>query len=54
MGPLFRRFLADRSGGSAIEHGLIVAMIACALIGTLQNMGVQLKANFGKIAAALK
>ena len=30
--PLFKKFFADRTGATAIEYGLIAALIAVALI----------------------
>jgi pilus assembly protein Flp/PilA len=32
---LFKRLLTDRSGATAIEYGLILALIVLAMIGTL-------------------
>ncbi len=49
----FRRFLDDTSAVAAIEYGLIAAMIACVLIGALQNLGVKLNAKLARITAAL-
>ena len=53
MTLLFRRFLDDTSAAAAIEYALIAAMIACVLIGTLQNLGGKLNAKLGKVNAAL-
>jgi pilus assembly protein Flp/PilA len=36
------RFLRDQSGATAIEYGLIAALIAAALIGTLGVFGANL------------
>jgi pilus assembly protein Flp/PilA len=35
----FRRLLADQAGATAIEYGLIVAMIAVAAIGGFSAVG---------------
>lgn len=50
---LLRRFLDDTSAASAIEYGLIAGMVACVLVGALQNLGGKLTAKLGKITAAL-
>lgn len=35
----YKRFLADNRGATAIEYGLIVALIALAMIGALRMLG---------------
>ena len=35
----FRRLLADQGGATAIEYGLIVALIAVAAIGGISALG---------------
>ena len=39
MHNLFTRFVRDESGATAIEYGLIAALIACVLIGSVQSLG---------------
>jgi pilus assembly protein Flp/PilA len=34
-----RRLLADQDGATAIEYGLIAALIVVAMIGALANLG---------------
>ena len=53
MVDLLRRFIHDASGATSVEYGLIAAIIACVIIGSLQNMGGKLNSKFGKIANAL-
>ena len=53
MNLLLRRFLADTSGATAVEYGLIAGMVACVILGALQNMGGKLAAKFNKINNAL-
>ena len=48
-----RRFLAEASGATAIEYGLIAAGIA-AIITAVQGVGTKLSSNFGKIGTSLK
>ncbi|UGX98882.1 Flp family type IVb pilin [Bradyrhizobium barranii subsp. barranii] len=47
-----RRFLADETGATAIEYGLIAAGIALAIIAVVNNLGSSLK--FGSISTSLK
>ena len=49
-----RRFLADESGATAIEYGLIAAGIALAIIAVVNNLGSTLKLKFGSISSSLK
>ncbi len=51
---IIRKFLADESGATAIEYGLIAAGIALAIISAVQGVGTKLSANFGKISTSLK
>jgi len=50
-----RRFLADRSGATAIEYGLICGLIFLAIVAPLRDLlGVQLQTLFNTIAAQMK
>ena len=53
MKVVFQKFLADESGATAIEYGLIAAGIAIAIIGAVQGVGSQLKTNFNNISTEL-
>lgn len=53
MRTLLCRFGRDESGATAIEYGLIAAMIACVAIGSLNIVGTKLKAKFNAIAGNL-
>ena len=48
------RFLADESGATAIEYGLIAAGIAIAIITAVNGVGTKLKTNFVTISTSLK
>jgi pilus assembly protein Flp/PilA len=50
---LIRRFAADQSGASAIEYGLIVSLIAVAVIGVLATIGINLRNKADDIATAI-
>jgi pilus assembly protein Flp/PilA len=48
------RFIADENGATAIEYGLIAALIAVVVIGTLTTVGTNLDTKFGAVATALR
>lgn len=50
---LFKKFAADESGATAIEYGLIAALISVFIIGALQVIGPQLNTAFTSIGTAL-
>jgi pilus assembly protein Flp/PilA len=50
---LFKQFAADESGATAIEYGLIAALIAVVIIGVLGTIGTNLKTAFTTVAGAL-
>ncbi len=53
MVSLFRRFIDDRRGATAIEYGLIAAGIAVAIV-VVQGLGTQLNTTFSSVTSALK
>lgn len=48
------RFLQDESGATAIEYGLLAALIAVALIGAVTTLGQTLQTEFRSIASAIE
>jgi pilus assembly protein Flp/PilA len=48
-----RKLLGDESGATAIEYGLIAALIAIVLVGTLRTVGANLKNTFNTVATSL-
>jgi len=48
-----RNFLREEEGVTAIEYGLIAALIAVAVIATVYLVGVQLNSVFVKIKTCL-
>ncbi len=54
MKNLLKNFVADESGATAIEYGLIAAGIAIAIIAAIQTLGTDLGALFGKVSVAVK
>ena len=53
MSRLVARFLMDSSGATAIEYGLIAALIALAIVVGAGALGNALNAQFNNIAIAL-
>ncbi len=54
MQNLVTRFVNDESGATAIEYGLIAALISVASIGALQLLGTQLDSTFDSITSGLE
>lgn len=53
MRHLFHRFAGDQSGVTAIEYGLIAALIAVVIITAVKTVGTDLTATFTSVATAL-
>jgi pilus assembly protein Flp/PilA len=53
MRKLFWRFAADTSGVTAIEYGLIAALIAVVIIGAVSTVGNNLSTTFSTVAGSL-
>ncbi|MDP4023549.1 Flp family type IVb pilin [Methylobacterium sp. NEAU 140] len=53
MKTMFKRFAKDESGATAIEYGMIAALIAVVIIGTLKIIGTQLNTKFVAISNQL-
>ena len=47
------KFVADESGATAIEYGLIAAGISVAIIAVVQGLGSKLNTTFTSVQAAL-
>ena len=50
---IFSRFVSDESGATAIEYGLIAALIAVGIIAAATTLGGSLSELFGKISGKL-
>lgn len=50
---MFIRFMKDEEGATAIEYGLIAALISVAAIGAMTALGTQLSTLFTTVANAL-
>ncbi|WP_379066630.1 Flp family type IVb pilin [Mesorhizobium sp. UC74_2] len=54
MTNLLSRFFKDESGATAIEYGLIAALIALAIITGASTLGNKLNSQFTNISNSLK
>ncbi|HXR86644.1 MAG TPA: Flp family type IVb pilin [Stellaceae bacterium] len=50
---MFRKLFSDESGATAIEYGLIAALIAVAIIGAATTVGTNLGTTFTTVAGKL-
>ena len=53
MRNLFRNFLANERGATAIEYGLLAAGIAGVIIAVVFGLGTNLTATFSSVSTAL-
>ena len=51
---IFKKFLADESGATAIEYGLIAAGISIAIVAVVNGLGTNLNTKFTDINTSLK
>jgi pilus assembly protein Flp/PilA len=49
----FARIFKDRKGATAIEYGLIAALIAVAIIGGVTSLGTNASGTFTKVSAKM-
>jgi len=52
MSQFVSRFLKDESGATAIEYGLIAALIAVVIISAVTTIGTNLKGTFNNVGNA--
>jgi pilus assembly protein Flp/PilA len=51
---IINRFIRDESGATAIEYGLIAALIAVVIIGAVTTVGSKLNLVFVEVGKSLK
>ncbi|MFL6723086.1 MAG: Flp family type IVb pilin [Sphingomicrobium sp.] len=49
----FLKLIKNNKGATAIEYGLIAALIAVAAIAAMQNIGSKLATTFNNVSAEL-
>jgi pilus assembly protein Flp/PilA len=50
---MLKRFFKEEDGATAIEYGLIAALIAVAIVAVLLTLGPQLSGVFTKVQTSL-
>lgn len=53
MQATFARFVKDESGATAIEYGLIAAIIGVGIVTSLQGLQSALKGTFNSVSSNL-
>jgi pilus assembly protein Flp/PilA len=53
MSKFVSRFMNDESGATAIEYGLIAALIAVAIITAVTLVGTNLNKTFNSVSGSL-
>ena len=53
MTQFLKRLVTDEAGATAIEYGLIAALIAVAIIGGATTLGTNLSTTFTTVAGKL-
>ncbi|MCT8268936.1 Flp family type IVb pilin [Afifella sp. JA880] len=53
MKKLVNRFVKDESGATAIEYGLIAALVSVVIIAVLTTLGTNLTSTFSSVASGL-
>lgn len=53
MWDSIKKFVKDEEGATAVEYGLIAALIAVVIISSVTDVGDKLKAVFDSIKEAL-
>ena len=53
MHAFFAKLIKDESGVTAIEYGLIAALIAVAAVTVMTTVGTNLSSTFSRVAASL-
>lgn len=48
-----RKFFKNESGATAIEYGLIAALIAVAIIGAVTTLGENTSSTFNSVSAQM-
>ncbi len=54
MKKFVSRFVKDESGATAIEYGLIAALVALAIISGATKLGTQIGTTFNTVANSMK
>jgi pilus assembly protein Flp/PilA len=50
---MIKKFFEDEAGASAVEYGLLVALIAVVIIGAVSMLGTTISTMFTKVSTTL-
>lgn len=50
----FRKFLKNNKGATAIEYGLIAALIAVAAVTAMSNLGSKVSGTFNNVRTSMR
>jgi pilus assembly protein Flp/PilA len=50
---MLKRFFQDEAGASAVEYGLLVALIAVVIITAVTTLGTNLSSKFNSVATSI-
>ena len=53
MSKFIKQFIADESGATAIEYGLIAALIAVVIISAVTALGTTIKTKFNEVVTGM-
>ena len=53
MTQFAKRFIADETGATAIEYGLIAALIAVVIISAVTALGTTIKTKFNDVVTGM-
>ena len=53
MAKMIRKFVANDKGATAIEYGLIAALIAVAAVGAMSGLGEQISKTFNNSSTTM-
>ncbi len=54
MKKLFSKFMKDESGATAIEYGLIAALISVVMVAALTVLGPEIRDTFNDVQTSLE
>ena len=50
---MLKRFFLDETGATAVEYGLLVALIAVVIISAVTAVGTNLSSTFNQVATSI-
>jgi pilus assembly protein Flp/PilA len=53
MKAMIQKFFREEDGATAVEYGLLVALIAAVIVGVVVTLGTQVQSGFQKVSDAM-